>query len=199
MSSWPPQIDDKSQATIQLYLGDDIAKAVTEFGREHGLDDSVVANLQGDVQRRAEMERLVPLMAVPVAVAAGAPPMPLQLFEGDNVEAAVDAFVAANDLPPARRPELAAALTAAAQERRLLPLHEVPVSAKRRDGTAVDAMFFLFKGEELRDAAVAFIAKHGLPQSALPELVMLLEQQIRAQAAAEAPPPPPSASQPDEL
>jgi len=60
-------------------------------------------------------------------------------------------------------------------------------------------MFFLFKGEELRDAAVAFIAKHGLPQSALPELVMLLEQQIRAQAAAEAPPPPPSASQPDEL
>lgn len=182
----PVDLPSGNAEPLNLFLGDNITQVVEAWGKVHGLEGDDLEELQQATLERAQAARVAPILSISVRLGpeqGGS--APLELFQGDNVTAAVRAFMARHGLATGgeRERSLVADVTSAAVDLRLLPQHEVPVRATTQPGEGrpareIEAVFHFFKGDDLRTAAAAFVDEKELGASSLPGLLRFLEQKI---------------------
>ena len=157
---------DGRVVAVELYRGDDVAEVAKRAAASAGLGDSGRESLEAEVRVAAIQARVVPAVRVSVDLPGAEEPEPLDLFAGDDIPAAVEAFAGKFSLDAEHREVLLAEAMRRAQAARLVPVLSLPLEVTEA-GTAgndrkIVARLDMFLGDNVTATVRAFMARHGV-------------------------------------
>ena len=155
---------EPKRVPLDIYDGDDLDDAASEFVTRHSLPDVYRAQIRQGLRARAKtMELIKPVFELGVTLLSGAREV-LKVYDGDNVESVAIDFAQTHDLAHDEREALIAAVEEQASARKLLPplLFKLPVKVGDQKDPWI-AQLYVHQGDVPAQIAASFVRQRHLP------------------------------------
>jgi hypothetical protein len=172
--------------SVPWYPGDQASAISADFAAKHNLDDTQRVQLLRGLIKEARVRGLVrPIFSLNVALpleegaAEGATPkrVPLDIYDGDDLEVAASTFVAQHSLPDVYRAQIRQGLRDRAKNMELIkPIFELGVTLLNGQREILK----IYDGDNVETVAIDFAQTHKLGHDEREALIAAVEEQASA-------------------
>lgn len=173
-------------AQVAWYPGDQASAIAADFAAKHNLDATQRVQLVRGLVKEARARGLVkPIFSLNIALPLeddandGAAPerLPLDIYDGDDLDVAASDFVAQHSLPDAYRSQVRQGLRAKAKEMKLIkPIFELGVTLLSGERKVLQ----IYDGDNVETVAINFAQEHNLGHDEREALIAAVEEQASA-------------------
>lgn len=184
-----PEATEGEATSLDWYAGDQASQIAADFAVKHELDGTQRLQLVRGLIKEARVRGLVsPIFSLNVALPVGPPEIeggepppprrvPLDIFDGDDLDDSASDFVAAHSLPEVYRAQIRQGLRARAKEMELIkPIFELGVTLLNSER----AVLKVFDGDNVDSVAIDFAQNHNLEHDEREALIAAVEEQASA-------------------
>ncbi len=172
--------------SVPWYPGDQASAIAADFATKHNLDGTQRVQLVRGLIKEARVRGLVrPIFSLNVALplddgaAEGATPkrVPLEIYDGDDLEVAASNFVAQHSLPDGYRAQIKQGLRERAKSMELIkPIFELGVTLLNGEREELK----IYDGDNVETVAIDFAQTHKLEHDEREALIAAVEEQASA-------------------